>query len=189
MDLWKNSLATGGCGCWLSWSNGCWEWRPLGMAALNPALAFTPRSSTRTSFSAYDAPESRARLWPSSPKSVKSIQWDVDQHTYRNSIKEKCMRALYNTLFRIQKTLIITLNVSNIWLVKLSACVNDLLPLRKKWKTLIKTKKTQGRISLKLSEISDFFTEKFYFFSKNPNFSPKSYLLSFIRQNFWWPLF
>ena len=36
MDLhvWKNSLATGGC-CWLSWSNGCWEWRPVGMAALN----------------------------------------------------------------------------------------------------------------------------------------------------------
>jgi len=26
---------TGGCCCWLSWSNGCWEWRPLGMAALN----------------------------------------------------------------------------------------------------------------------------------------------------------
>src|SRR6218665_421031 len=33
MDLWKNSLATGGCCCWLSGSNGCWEWRPLGMAA------------------------------------------------------------------------------------------------------------------------------------------------------------
>src|SRR6218665_1784047 len=34
MDLWKNSLATGGCCCcWLSWDNGCWEWQPLGMAA------------------------------------------------------------------------------------------------------------------------------------------------------------
>ena len=32
MDLWKNSLATGSC-CWLSLGNGCWEWRPLGMAA------------------------------------------------------------------------------------------------------------------------------------------------------------
>jgi len=33
MDLWKNSLATGGCCWWLSWGNGSWEWRPLGMAA------------------------------------------------------------------------------------------------------------------------------------------------------------
>jgi len=35
MDLWKNSLATGGCCCWLSWSNGCWEWRPMGKADRN----------------------------------------------------------------------------------------------------------------------------------------------------------
>jgi len=34
MDLWKNSLATGGC--WLSQGNGCWEWRPLGIADRNP---------------------------------------------------------------------------------------------------------------------------------------------------------
>jgi len=33
MDLRMNSLAKGGC-CWLSWGNGGWEWRPLGMAAL-----------------------------------------------------------------------------------------------------------------------------------------------------------
>src|SRR6218665_872811 len=41
-----------------------------------------------------------------------------------------------------------------------------------------KTKKTQGRISLKFSVISDFFPEKCNFYPKNPNFSPKNFLLS-----------
>ena len=40
MDLWKNSLATGGCCCWLSWGNGCWEWRLLGIADRNLRNAF-----------------------------------------------------------------------------------------------------------------------------------------------------
>jgi len=39
MDLLKNSLVTGGCCCWLSWGNGCWEWRPQGIADRNLSAA------------------------------------------------------------------------------------------------------------------------------------------------------
>src|SRR6218665_908211 len=42
----------------------------------------------------------------------------------------------------------------------------------------IKPKKPQGRISLKISVISDFFPEKCNFYPKSPNFSPKNFLLS-----------
>ena len=38
----------GGCCCWLSWGNECWEWRPLGIADRNPIHTMILRSDYNT---------------------------------------------------------------------------------------------------------------------------------------------
>src|SRR6218665_94667 len=62
MDLWKKFLATGGC-CWLSWRNGCWEWRPLGIADRNLCfpLCFDHDAFMYHTMHVLDAPEVERR--------------------------------------------------------------------------------------------------------------------------------